>query len=86
MNRDKVQVGDIVPAAPGVIVVAPQDGMDDKHLAAGELQVFNCAGGRDALPGGESRNLSETRALARGRASFHPPDNLVLGSGHFRPK
>ncbi|XP_059372791.1 NK1 transcription factor-related protein 1 isoform X3 [Carassius carassius] len=58
MNRDKVQVGDsIVPAAAGVIVVAPQDGMDDKRLAAGELPVFNCAGGRDALPA-ESRETS----------------------------
>ncbi|XP_016305230.1 NK1 transcription factor-related protein 2-like [Sinocyclocheilus anshuiensis] len=55
---DKVQVGDsIVPAAAGVIVVAPQDGMDDKRLGAGELPVFNCAGGREDLPA-ESRETS----------------------------
>ncbi|KAI7801330.1 NK1 transcription factor-related protein 1 [Triplophysa rosa] len=58
MNRDKVQVGDsIVPPATGVIVVAAQDGMDEKRLAAGELPVFSCAGGRDALPA-ESRDTS----------------------------
>ncbi|XP_051505485.1 NK1 transcription factor-related protein 1 [Myxocyprinus asiaticus] len=58
MNREKVQVGDsIVPPAPGVIVVAPQDGMDEKRLAAAELPVFSCAGGRDALPA-ESRDSS----------------------------
>ncbi|XP_056328538.1 NK1 transcription factor-related protein 1 [Danio aesculapii] len=58
MNREKVQVGDsIAPAGAGVIVVAPQDVMDDKRLAAGELPVFNCAGGRDALPA-ESRETS----------------------------
>ncbi|XP_067312506.1 NK1 transcription factor-related protein 1 [Pseudorasbora parva] len=58
MNRDKAQAGDsLVPPATGVIVVAPQDGMDDTRLATGELPVFSCAGGRDALPA-ESRETS----------------------------
>lgn len=64
MSRDKVQVGDsIVPPAAGVIVVSAQDGMDDKRLAAAELPVFSCAGGRDALPA-ESRATSPRHEAA----------------------
>nr|XP_055033683.1 NK1 transcription factor-related protein 1 [Misgurnus anguillicaudatus] len=62
MNRDKVQVGDsVAPPAPGVIVVASQDAMDEKRLSAGELPVFSCAGA--ALPV-ESRDTSPRREPA----------------------